>query len=339
MEKKKILLVAVSVGIFLVIAIGAAILIFSPRSGVSSNTVVMDSPTQGTYSPPALQENTSVYSRLTEPAAELQPFSAPGLQTPTTPGLQAPTTPGFETPSAPDSAHQSPPNPFAAPSVPSSTAIHENNFYINGETQGQPYYTEETETKNNEQTTTPKVVISVPRPESVKIPALPETASKPAASPAKSAAASKPAASPAKPTAAPKPAASPAKPAASSSTKTAAASKPAASPAKPTAAPSSTKTAAASRPAAQTRPTYDAWWVQAGSFSTKVHADGAKETLASKGITSIIENRDLGGKTFYRVRIGPYTSQNEADYWLALIQTLDGFEGSQVWKSQARRFN
>jgi DedD protein len=82
---------------------------------------------------------------------------------------------------------------------------------------------------------------------------------------------------------------------------------------------------------------YDTYWVQTGSFSTRVRADGAKETLAGKGITSIIENRDVEGKIFYRVRVGPYTSQNEADYWLSLVKTINGFEESQVWRSQTRR--
>ncbi|MDR2054203.1 MAG: SPOR domain-containing protein [Treponema sp.] len=291
MEKKKILLVAVSVGIFLVIAIGAAILIFSPRSGVPSNAIVMERSNQGGYPPPAAVENIPVYPRISDPVTDPQ------------------------IPAPPDSAYQFPQSPSAAPGTPSSTAIQENNFYINGETQRQPYYTERTETRGSERTATPQVVITVPRPEGARIPALPEPA--PAA---------------AKPAAASRPAASPAKPAASPSAGGAARQ-----PAKP-ASPAKTP-AAASKPAAQSRPTYDAYWVQAGSFSTKVHADGVKETLASKGITSIIENRDLDGKTFYRVRIGPYTSQNEADYWLALIQTLDGFEESQVWKSQARHLN
>jgi DedD protein len=294
MEKKKILLVAVSVGIFLVIAIGAAILIFSPRSGVPSNAVVMERSNQNSYPPPAAVENIPVYPRIADPLADSQ------------------------TPALPDSVYQFPQSPSAMPNAPASTAIQENNFYITGETRRQPYYTERTETRNNERTATPQIVISVPRPENTKVPALPEETA-PAAS---------------KPSAASRPAVSPAKPAASSTAKTGAARQPA--PAKPA---SPAKTAAASRPAAQSRGTYDAYWVQAGSFSTKVHADGVKETLASKGITSIIENRDLDGKTFYRVRIGPYTSRNEADYWLALIQTLDGFEGSQVWKSQARHLN
>jgi DedD protein len=91
--------------------------------------------------------------------------------------------------------------------------------------------------------------------------------------------------------------------------------------------------AAPAQSAAAAAKNWSAYWVQAGSFSSKNRADSAKETLAAKGITSIIENNELGGKIWYRVRIGPYTSQNEADYWLALIQTLEGFEQSQVWRS------
>jgi DedD protein len=294
MEKKKILLVAVSVGIFLVIAIGAAILIFSPRSGAPSNAVVMGRSNPGAYTPPSPAENIPVYPRIADPLTDAQ------------------------TPAMPDSAYQSPPSSNTPGAPAAGTAIQENNFYISGETQRQPYYSERTETRDAGRTATPRIVISVPRPEDAKAPLLPEN--KQAAS--RSGGESRPAASPAKPAASPaKPAVSPAKPAASS--------------VKPAAA----KQPAPAKPAVPSRNTYDAYWVQAGSFSTKIHADGVKETLASKGITSIIENRDLDGKTFYRVRIGPYTSQNEADYWLALIQTLDGFESSQVWKSQAQRLN
>ena len=81
--------------------------------------------------------------------------------------------------------------------------------------------------------------------------------------------------------------------------------------------------------AAQTKAHND-FWVQTGAFSTLARAEGVKETLSSKGITSIIENRDVDGKTLFRVRIGPYTSQNEANYWLSLIKSISGFEDSQV---------
>jgi DedD protein len=90
------------------------------------------------------------------------------------------------------------------------------------------------------------------------------------------------------------------------------------------------------KPAAQTK-VYDDYWVQTGAFSTVAKAEGVKATLASKGITSIIENRDVNGTTLFRVRVGPYTSQNEANYWLSLIKTIGGFEDSQVRQTQSRR--
>jgi DedD protein len=92
---------------------------------------------------------------------------------------------------------------------------------------------------------------------------------------------------------------------------------------------------AAAKPAANSTKTYNNYWVQTGAFSTKIRAEGAKESLASRGITSIIDNRDIDGKTWYRVRVGPYTSETEANYWLALVKSIDGFGEGQVRVSQA----
>ena len=89
-------------------------------------------------------------------------------------------------------------------------------------------------------------------------------------------------------------------------------------------------------PATLTRVSDD-YWVQTGAFSTIISAEAVKETLASKGITSIIENANVNGRILFRVRVGPYTSQNEANYWLALIKSMDGFEDSQVRQTQILR--
>ena len=80
--------------------------------------------------------------------------------------------------------------------------------------------------------------------------------------------------------------------------------------------------------------THNNYWVQTGAFSTKIRAEGAKESLASKGIASIIDNRDIDGKTWYRVRVGPYISETEANYWLALVKSIDGFAESQIRLTQ-----
>jgi DedD protein len=82
---------------------------------------------------------------------------------------------------------------------------------------------------------------------------------------------------------------------------------------------------------------YNDYWVQTGSFEAKVRADNVKESLGAKGISSVIEVRDINSKTMYRVRVGPYTSQDEAKYWLELIQSIDGFKDSQIWQSQSVR--
>ncbi|GHV05173.1 hypothetical protein FACS189485_11750 [Spirochaetia bacterium] len=85
----------------------------------------------------------------------------------------------------------------------------------------------------------------------------------------------------------------------------------------------------APKPAVASRVNND-YWVQIGAFSAQVRAEGVKETLASKGITTIIDDRNVDGQTMYRVRVGPYTSETEAGYWLALVKEIDGFSGSQI---------
>jgi DedD protein len=99
--------------------------------------------------------------------------------------------------------------------------------------------------------------------------------------------------------------------------------------AKPAAKPAAAKPAAKPAASAKAKTTKD-YWVQTGAFTAKIRAEDSRELLASKGITSIIENSEVNGKTWYRVRVGPYTSENEANYWLALVKTIDGFGSSQV---------
>jgi DedD protein len=91
-------------------------------------------------------------------------------------------------------------------------------------------------------------------------------------------------------------------------------------------------------PAKTTGPTvYDDYWIQTGAFSTKNLAESAKGTLSRKGIPSFVEIKTINGKTYYRVRVGPYTSKKEADYWLSLVKGLDGFEKSYVSLVKTRR--
>jgi len=104
-------------------------------------------------------------------------------------------------------------------------------------------------------------------------------------------------------------------------------------PARPAAVPASAAAQPASTPAV-TRSTparsITDYWIQTGAYSAIVRAEDMKELLASKGLTSIIETRIVDGRNLYRVRLGPYTSEREATYWLALVKSIDGFNDSQI---------
>ena len=101
-------------------------------------------------------------------------------------------------------------------------------------------------------------------------------------------------------------------------------------------APAPRQTAAPAAPAQQSL--HHDFWVQAGSFTSRERANGVKSTLDNKGLSAIITNQIIDGNTFYRVRVGPYTSRNEADYWLAMVKSIDdGFQDSLVWESQSFR--
>jgi DedD protein len=280
MEKKKLLLVAVSVGVFLVIVISAAILIFTPRASEPGTAVSAARPipvgVSGTVPSPDLRP-----PQIQGPAEaeRLQPATVDAADmvrnTDAIQGIQSP---------------------------PKATAIQENHFYINGETPTDAYVTE-----NTDGDASTRVVINVPKPSTAAVPDAPaESAGRSA--PRQTAPANRPAA------------AAPAK-----------SSPPAKAPA-----PAAVKSTAA-KPAAAPARTYDDYWVQTGAFTAKVRAEGVKETLSSKGITSIIENREVDGKTWYRVRVGPYTSENEANYWLALVKSIDGFADSQVRQTRSQR--
>jgi len=116
---------------------------------------------------------------------------------------------------------------------------------------------------------------------------------------------------------------------------------PAAAPAVVKPAPAAPKPAPAPAPRPAAKPaqsrTINDFWVQTGAFSAMVRAEDAKELLASKGLVSIIENREVNGKTWYRVRLGPYTSEREAGYWLSLVKAIDGFADSQIRQTTRQR--
>jgi DedD protein len=64
------------------------------------------------------------------------------------------------------------------------------------------------------------------------------------------------------------------------------------------------------------------YWIQAASFTSRGRADDLKNMLAEKGIATHITVKDIVGKSWYRVRVGPYISKAEAEGWLERLKVL-----------------
>jgi len=74
----------------------------------------------------------------------------------------------------------------------------------------------------------------------------------------------------------------------------------------------------------------DSFWVQAAAYTSKRNADEARTTLESNKIPSeVFTFTDSNGKTFYRVRVGPYITKSEAEYWQTRIGMIDKFASSK----------
>ena len=74
------------------------------------------------------------------------------------------------------------------------------------------------------------------------------------------------------------------------------------------------------------------YWIQAGSYTSKSRAESVRERLAEKGFASRVEAKDVGGTLYYRVRIGPYINEAEADKFLTWVKDIKDFEKSYVSK-------
>jgi len=74
------------------------------------------------------------------------------------------------------------------------------------------------------------------------------------------------------------------------------------------------------------------YWVQAASFTGKKSADNARAVLDQNRIPSeVFTYRDSKNRIFYRVRIGPYTTQSEAEYWRNRIVQINEFKDTQSY--------
>jgi len=279
MDNKKLLLVSVSVGLFLVVVIGASILAFSPKRYSAVDAAIRAESQNGGVVVPG---NGSSFD-----ARDVDISSAPP---PVPPAAETVTEAGEGT------SLNHPEQPVVVTTVPQTgpKRTSDNIIYIYGDDGENPVRVEHD--------VNAKTYININ----------PKSAAQPGAAGSAAALSYAEGGTPERYPAAPAAKAAP--------------------PAKKQAAPPPKKQAA---PAAKPKAPAKAgnYWVQTGSFKSKSRADNAKEFLAGKGIVSVISTSTVNGEIVYRVRVGPYTSKSQADYWLSLIKEIDGMENSLVWKS------
>ncbi|MCR5188390.1 MAG: SPOR domain-containing protein [Treponema sp.] len=74
------------------------------------------------------------------------------------------------------------------------------------------------------------------------------------------------------------------------------------------------------------------FWVQVAAYSNKKGAEGARSVLDENKIPAdIFTFKDNKDKLFYRVRVGPYTTKSEAEYWRTRIIKIDEFSKAESY--------
>lgn len=298
MEEKRILWICAAVGIFLSIVIGTALILHPPRKNIT---------TAQTNARPQQTEQTWVLS----PQASGSAFTA------------QPQNGGTQTQTAEQPAQN------AQAILPSDAMLSSAAAQVNG-----------TETPNTDtQTdnlTTIDIIGASKSPEQQTAQGTREaqgttgTQSTMQAQPTDSAQPKTASSAPSAPASKPKGAAvhpAPARDAAKSQTAAKPQSKPAAAPAK----------TAQAKPAA-TPKAVDRYWVQAAAFTDKTNAETARGILADEKIPAeIFTYQDKKGLTYYRLRVGPYTTESEAEYWNSRIKLIDHFASSQTYVTNSSK--
>jgi cell division protein FtsN len=72
------------------------------------------------------------------------------------------------------------------------------------------------------------------------------------------------------------------------------------------------------------------YWIQTGSYRSQTRAEELAEDLTAKGLAGRVFSYRSGTDTFYRVRVGPYVNEKEAEKFLATVKQLQGLESSYI---------
>ena len=72
------------------------------------------------------------------------------------------------------------------------------------------------------------------------------------------------------------------------------------------------------------------YWIQAGSYESNQRAEQTRDFLEGKGLNCTINSKIINNTDYFRVRIGPYSKNEEANKFLDWIKEVKGFENSYI---------
>ena len=90
------------------------------------------------------------------------------------------------------------------------------------------------------------------------------------------------------------------------------------------------------------KPTYkevkeNAYWVQVISLQNLARAEDIRDELAAKGFAVSVQSKAVNGDTWYRVRIGAFDGEAEAEGFAQQVRGIKGYEASYVVLSPVTR--
>jgi len=89
--------------------------------------------------------------------------------------------------------------------------------------------------------------------------------------------------------------------------------------------------------AAPKKVTVTEYWIQVGAFKDRFQADSVSKSLENEGLKGTMSTITLAGSNIVRVRVGPYTNQEEAQKFLAWVKPVKGLEESYITSTKATR--
>lgn len=89
---------------------------------------------------------------------------------------------------------------------------------------------------------------------------------------------------------------------------------------------SSAKSDSAKKVAAASKAPSNLFWVQVGAYSSKKNADSARETLEENKIPVEV----FTDNKYFKVRVGPYQTKSEAAYWQKMVGEIGKFADAKT---------